>query len=183
LSGALHISCFTLLEITISESRLTMTQTPTGTAMHGDQMEETSTPPIRKKSGWCTDPEDRTDDEVWHKYHEPATDQRSSERNKPGSHQALSLAELSIAAQRAQSHHLAFKFSSVHAFCGKHFASRRVKISSRNWPAYSPGFFPIVHTVLRRRHKPTSIFCCMEAHTQRTIGLPIFSKNELHPVH
>ena len=93
--------------------------------MHGDQMEETSTPPIRKKSGWCTGPEDRTDDEVWHKYHELAIDQRSSECNKHGSHEALSLAELSIAAQRAaQSHQLAFKVPFVEANFGRHSASR-----------------------------------------------------------
>lgn len=101
-------------------------QTPTGTATHGDQMEETSTPPIRKRSGWFMDPHDRIEGEVWHKYHELAIDQLSKECDNHGSHQALSLAVLSIAAQRAQSHHLAFKFLFIHGssqrnvcfFCG-----------------------------------------------------------------
>lgn len=128
--------------------------------MHGDQMEETSTPPIRKKSGWCTGPEDRTDDEVWHKYHELVIDQRSSECNKHGSHEALSLAELSIAAQRAaQSHQLAFKVPFVEANFGRHSASRCLKIPKfQEWAAYAPGFFTINQTDLRRRHKPASIF-------------------------
>lgn len=56
------------------------------------------------------DPQDRIEGEVWRKHHEFAVDQRSPERNKHGSHQALPLAVLSIAARGVQSHHLAFKF-------------------------------------------------------------------------
>ena len=98
-----------VLENLVSERQLTITQTPTGTATHGDQMEETSTPPIRKKSGWFMDPQDRIEGEVWRKRREFAIDQRSPECNEHGSHQALSLAVLSIAARQAQSCHLAFK--------------------------------------------------------------------------
>ena len=67
------------------------------------------------------DPHDRIEGEVWHKYHELAIDQLSKECNNHGSHQALSLAVLSIAAQRAQSHHSAFKFLFVHASSQRSF--------------------------------------------------------------
>ena len=67
------------------------------------------------------DPHDRIEGEVWHKYHELAIDQLSKECNNHGSRQALSLAVLSIAALRAQSHHLAFKFLFVHAFSQRSF--------------------------------------------------------------
>ena len=88
--------------------------------MHGDQMEETSKPPTRKKSGWSTDPHDRTGAEVWRQMYELTVDRRS-ECNEHESCQALSRAALSIVAQQAQSCHLAFKFfvflfKSVHAF-------------------------------------------------------------------
>jgi hypothetical protein len=181
LSGACSSCCFGLPTIAISESRLTPTQTPTGTAMHGDQMEETLRPPTRKKSGWSMGPRDRIEDEVWHRYDEPAIDQRSPECNKHGSHQALSLAVLSIAAQWAQSHHLAFKVSYVHAFCGQHFASRHLEMSSRNWPAYVHRFLWVVYTGLQQRHKQTFISYCRAAHTQRTALQSIsLAKNKSH---
>jgi hypothetical protein len=99
-----------LLETTVSGSRLTITQTQTGTAMHGDQMVETSKPPTRKKSGWSMDPHGRIEGEVWRKHHKFAIDQRPPECNEHESCQALSRAALSIVAQQAQSCHLAFKF-------------------------------------------------------------------------
>ena len=128
--------------------------------MHGDQMEETSTPRTSKKSGWSTGPHDLIAGEVLHKNHELDTDQRPPECNESGSHQALSLAELSIAAQRAaQSHQLAFKVPFVEANFGRHSASRCLKIPKfQEWAAYAPGFFTINQTDLRRRHKPASIF-------------------------
>lgn len=89
-------------------------QTPTGTAMHGDQMEETSKPPTRKKSGWFMGPQDRIEGEVWRKNRELAVDHRSPGCKKHENHQALSLVIMPIAAWQAQSHRLAFKFSSVH---------------------------------------------------------------------
>lgn len=155
LGGALSFSCFPCGKTIVSESQLTISQTPTGTATHGDQMVETSTPRTSKKSGWSTGPHGRIDDEVWHQL---ADDQRSSECNERGSHQALSLAVLSIAARHAQSHHLAFNFPFVHAFHGWLSASGCLEITFRSGFASTPALFPIFHTNLRKQHEKRFIF-------------------------
>ena len=108
--GALSFFLLLLMfEITVSGSRLTISQIPTGTATHGDQMEETSTPPTRRKNGWCTGPRGLIDGKGRHKSDALAVDQRSPECNEHESCQALSWVVLSIVAQQAQSHRLAFK--------------------------------------------------------------------------
>lgn len=79
-------------------------------------------------------PQGRIGGEVSRKNHELAIGQRPPESNKHKRHQALSLAELSIAAQQAQSHHLAFKFSPVHASSRWLSASDdSLKMSCRKW--------------------------------------------------
>lgn len=104
-------------------------------------MEETSKPQTRKKSGWFTDPHDHIEGEAWGKNRELAIDHRSPGCKTRGNHQALTLVILSIAARQAQSHHLAFKFSSVHAASRWLSASDSLNMSRRSEPDGAPALY------------------------------------------